>query len=342
MSPLGLDIGGAYLKASDGVRTSVTRPFAVWKQPDGLGAAVVELLGGFGACDLLAVTMTAELADCFSTKAEGVKRVLSAVEAAAGGRPVFVWQTGAEFVSPHVAREIPLLVAAANWHALATWAGRIVPRGAALLVDIGSTTTDIVPLLDGVPCSIGFTDRERLEAGELVYSGSRRTPVCAIAHSVPTTSGYCPLAAELFATTLDIYLLLGRIPEDAADCETANGRPVTVEHAHDRLARALCCDRTELPLDEAREIARFLADVQRQRISGAVDRVLSRVDGEPCGVILSGSGAFIGRDVVESHRRLKGVPVHALRDLCDPAAAEAACAFAVARLAAERLAEETG
>ena len=104
--------------------------------------------------DLFAVTMTAELSDCFRTKAEGVDFILRAVEDVAGTTPVFVWQTGAEFVTPAVAREIPLLVAASNWHALATWVGRLVPESGALLIDIGSTTTDIIPLLDGVPVPV--------------------------------------------------------------------------------------------------------------------------------------------------------------------------------------------
>ena len=61
---------------------------------------------------------------------------------------------------PCVAIESPLLAAASNWHALARFAGRYVPRGTGLLVDIGSTTCDIIPLVDGEPASGGRTDPE--------------------------------------------------------------------------------------------------------------------------------------------------------------------------------------
>ena len=337
MHVIGLDIGGANIKAADHAGQALERPFDLWKEPARLPAELSNLLSTGPAADLLAVTMTGELADCFETKAEGVNFILRAVETAAAGRPVFVWQTGAEFVTPAVAREIPLLVAAANWHALVTWLGRIAPRGPALLIDIGSTTTDVIPLQDGVPVPQGLTDVERLQSGELVYSGIRRTPVCAIAHSVPFGEGYCPLAAELFATTLDVYLTLSLIPEDAQDTHTANGRAATIAAAHDRLARAVCCDRTELSADDALAIARFVADVQQQRIAGAIERVAGRLPDPPGDVILSGSGEFLARIVASRAARLHQARQHSLSGTFSTAQAEAACAVAVAVLAQERL-----
>ena len=187
MKAIGIDIGGANLKAADAFGQAMSVPFAMWKEADNLQQAIEEMLAPFQPFDLLAVTMTAELADCFETKAIGVDFILSAVEQAADETPVVVWQTGAEFISVAVARDIPLLVAAANWHGLATWLGRLAPQGDALLIDIGSTTTDIIPLLNGVPIPTGLTDRERLQAGELVYSGIGRTPVSAFGQQCPVS-----------------------------------------------------------------------------------------------------------------------------------------------------------
>ena len=102
---------------------------------------------------------------------------------------------------------------------LATYAGRLAPVGSAILIDIGSTTTDIVGLVDGVPVPTGRTDRTRLECGELVYCGVRRTPLCALFG--------LEKAAEFFATTEDVYLTLGDLPEEPHRTDTADGRPVT-------------------------------------------------------------------------------------------------------------------
>ena len=173
---VGLDIGGANLKASNGLDRSLSRPFAVWRHPDQLAAALADLLAEFPRPGGIAVTMTAELADCYRTKEEGVARILDAVTEASEGQELFIWQTGGEFVTVDEALELTPLVAAANWHALATWAARSLTEGTGLLIDIGSTTADIIPLAPGIPLPNGRTDTERLLSGELVYSGVRRTP----------------------------------------------------------------------------------------------------------------------------------------------------------------------
>lgn len=337
MRVIGVDIGGANVKAADIDGNCHSRPFEIWKDPGMLAGVLLEVLGRFESRERVAVTMTAELSDCFTTKSEGVDFILSAVETAAAGAPIDVWQTGGEFVPPDVAREIPLLVAAANWHALATWAGRMVPGGSAMLIDIGTTTTDIVPLRDGVPVPVGQTDVERLLSGELVYTGVRRTPLCAVARSVPFREGDCPLAAELFATTLDVHLLLKKISEDGNDCQTANGRPATRDAAHDRLARMLCCDRRELSTTEARDVAEFLAATQSGQIASAIDRVIARQQKAPAEVLVSGSGAFLAGEIAATHAALRQSSIVSLNDALGTSLSEVACAFALARLAAERL-----
>jgi (4-(4-[2-(gamma-L-glutamylamino)ethyl]phenoxymethyl)furan-2-yl)methanamine synthase len=338
---VGLDIGGANIKAAHSDGQCRSRSFPLWKSPEKLADTLLSMIGDWLPCAGVAVTMTGELADCFETKAEGVDQILTAVEQAAGRTPIAVWQTVGEFVDAPTAREFWQLTAAGNWHALATFVGRVAPDGTALLLDIGSTTTDIIPLQNGLPNPTGRTDSERLISAELVYSGVRRTPVCAVAYSVPIErdvagNGYSQLAAEFFATTQDVYLLQGNVAEEPDDLDTANGRPATIAGAHDRLARQLCCDRSELSLDEAKSVADFLANVQRQRISGAIDRVLTTLD-TPCeAVIISGEGSFLGSQILANHSKLKDVSRHSLTEMFSAETSTAACAFALTRLASER------
>ncbi len=337
MSILGLDIGGANIKGADEAGRTVSRPFAMWKRHEQLADEIASILAEFPQTEHVAVTMTAELADCFATKSEGVRFILDAVESSAGSSQIDVWTTAGRFISAKEAASQPMLVAAANWHALATWCGRefLAPtRHSSLLLDIGTTTTDIIPLVEGRPVAQGLTDVARLQTGELSYSGVKRTPLCAIAHAVPFRDGYCPLAAELFATTLDVYLLLNEIAEDTKDLETANGKPATKAAAHDRLARCLCCDRDEVSFDEAVQIARFLADVQRQRLAGSLERVAARFETPVETVIVSGSGSFLARRLVAENRRTVTAKIVSLDEQLTPGIAEAACAYAVAQLLA--------
>ena len=64
----------------------------------------------------------------------------------------------------------PLSVAAANWAATARAVAMHHPD--ALLVDIGTTTTDLVPIVGGEVVAVGHTDPERLMSAELLYTGA--------------------------------------------------------------------------------------------------------------------------------------------------------------------------
>lgn len=336
MATLGLDIGGANLKAATEAGMARSRPFDLWRTPELLSPALRELINEFPAVDRIAVTMTGELADCFTTKAEGVTQIVRSATEAAGQMRLDIWSLRSGFISSNEAIAAPFDVAAANWHALTTWAGRLIPEGSGVLIDIGSTTCDIIPLSDGVPVPTGLTDVGRLLSGELVYSGVRRTPLSALANAVPFRDRTCPLAAELFATTLDVYLLLGRVAEDSDDRQTANGRPATRAAAADRVARMLCCDRTEISDSELQTIAEFLAEVQRKRIRGALDRVLARMETSVQSIVVSGSGSFLAEEIVANHLQLKDCFRVPLARLLSPQIADSACAYAIAVLAAER------
>jgi probable H4MPT-linked C1 transfer pathway protein len=336
MLALGLDIGGANLKTATSAGAARTEPFEIWRAPGELVKRLSDLIARFPPADVVALTMTAELADCFATKADGVRFIIEAVEEAAGSARIAVWLTAGEFAAPRSAVGRPRAVAAANWHALATWAGRLAPEGNALLLDIGSTTTDIIPLQDGRPVGLGSNDLDRLLNHELVYTGFRRTPLCAVANAVPVRGRPCPVAAELFATMLDVYLLLELAPESATDRNTADGRPATIACAHDRLARMVCCDHDEIELAEARSIARFFAEAQVRGLSSAVAAVVARDHEQFDTVIIAGSGESLARKIVAELPALQNARLVRLAEQLSPALAEAACAYAVAVLATER------
>ncbi len=338
LAVLGLDIGGANLKAAwygpGGwplmMDLAASRPFALWKDPAGLSGQLQDLLRRFPRPDRLAVTMTGELCDCFQSKRQGVHAILDAVEAAAASVPVRVWGTQGRFVDLAAARAHPLPIASANWLALATFAARYAePEGTALLIDIGSTTTDLIPIHDGRPAPQGRSDPERLRSGELVYTGVRRTPVCALVQE--------GVAAELFATTLDAYLLLGWLEEMPADCATADGRPATREAADLRLARMLGADRETSKPEERQKLAETVMRHQVRLVHSALGRVVNRLPAVPRTVIVAGEGEFLARTAVAGYSgSLSGCRVVSLRKELGPAESQAACAWAVAVLAAER------
>jgi uncharacterized hydantoinase/oxoprolinase family protein len=142
------------------------------------------------------------------------------------------------------------------------------------------------------------------------------------------------LAAELFATTLDAYLILGMIAEDAADRNTADGRPATNVAAHGRMARMLCGDLETSTEDQRRRLAEAVLKAQSSKIDWALNLALREFP-PPHTAVLAGEGAFLARRVlahVEWGRRCKQVD---LGRVLGPEISTAACAYAVAVLAAE-------
>ena len=324
---LGLDIGGANLKAAHAPSGEAqSRPFALWKHPTGLAAALADLISALPPAGAVAVTMTGELCDCWPSRLSGVHAILDAVVAVMGDRPLHVWTTKGVFVDLAGAKSKPHFVASANWLATAVYAGRFAPHGRALLIDIGTTTTDIVPMNDGRPVTKARTDSDRLQAGELVYRGWKRTPVCAL--------GNLSLAAELFATMHDVFLVCGFVPPAPDDRDTADGRPATVGAACDRLARMYCLDPAACSAQEMEVRASGLAGHLAMQIAGEVERVAARLTG-PIGTILAaGSGEFLLERVLT--RLTFTAPVVSLAERWGTAGSTAAAAFAVAMLCFER------
>jgi probable H4MPT-linked C1 transfer pathway protein len=331
MSLLALDIGGANLKAADGVGFGFSRYFPLWREPQNLAAAIVALLDESPPAERVVVTMTGELADCFRTKTEGVHAIIDAVIAAAGKRDVRVYLTVGSFVPPEVARVRAIEAAASNWHALATFVGRWIERSSALLVDIGSTTTDIVPIVNGEVASTGLTDPTRIAASELVYTGVVRSPICAVTPTIPWGGAMCRTAHELFATTWDAYLVTGDLPEEPASTHTADGRPATVEFARERLARAICADSSMFDEDDARRAAATVAEEQLALVSEAVTTVIGSMTVHPSVIVVSGQGEFLARRAAE--RVLPGAEIVSLGRRLGELLSRAAPAHALAVLA---------
>jgi probable H4MPT-linked C1 transfer pathway protein len=225
-------------------------------------------------------------------------------------------------------------VAAANWLALATYAGRLAPDGSALVLDIGSTTIDIIPMLDGIPIPRGRTDPERLRCQELVYSGVRRTPLCALLGP--------RVAAELFATTLDVYLALESIPEDVNDCDTADGRPATKANAHARLARMRCADLETSTAEERIELARLACHFQKMGVVRAIVQVVRDMPKLPENIVIAGSGEFLAPAIIDTclltYPALSSAKRLSLATMVGIEASQAGPAYALAMLAAEQLA----
>ena len=281
---VGVDIGGANIKfarsdirhpsdihTSDGQLRVPARSvyFPMWTDSSRLGDVLREGFATFGEIAAIVVTMTGELADCFLDRAEGVHFIAAAVCQAAdalGIRTVTFYGADGRFRDHQQIGEAVDLIAAANWHATASYAAKTLCDGEGLLIDIGSTTTDLIPIRCDAVATDAKTDHQRLVEGSLVYIGCGRTPVCSVVSKLTFAGQSCPLMNEGFATMDDAMVVLGMGTEDPQDCCSADGRPRTTSMAANRIARMVGLDHRAVSIDSAKVMANEILDASRQII----------------------------------------------------------------------------
>jgi len=331
---LAFDIGGANIKAADGLGWAASEPFPLWRQPEMLTDTLARIAIVRRPRRIVA-TMTGEIADCFPSREAGVRHIVAAVEAAARApeppATVAIYCTDGTLATPAAVHAWPLKAAAANWHAMARLAAAHATALHALAIDVGSTTTDIVPLVDAAPAPLTCDDVGRMATGELVYTGVERTPVAAIVRTLPWPRmgrSRRAIASERYADARDVWLVLGGIPEDAATSDTADGQPATRAAARIRLARMLLADPEAFSSADALAAAEWCARVQARTVARAIDQVSRSVGWRPTSIVLSGHGTCLARRAL-AHL---GWPVEtvSLPDLLGPDASRAACAHAIA------------
>jgi probable H4MPT-linked C1 transfer pathway protein len=330
---IGWDIGGVHLKAAraqsgrilEAIQIAAPLRSGVERLAEAFNRAQAEL----GAAGRHVVTMTGELADIFPSRPDGVACLAMLAARKLNGAPVSIYAGPAGYVGPEEACEHAGLVASANWHACASFiAGR---RRNALLIDMGSTTTDLVPIADGKVAARGYTDAQRLAAGELVYTGLVRSFIMACADRAPFKGAWTPLINENFANMADIYRILGSLPEETDMMATADGRQKTREGSRARLARMVGADDGDADDRAWTALARWFAEMQ---LRSAVDAAML-VDSQhllpaDAPVVAAGIGAHVVKEIAQRVGRscvafdvlLDGTPhARAAALHCAPAAA---------------------
>jgi (4-(4-[2-(gamma-L-glutamylamino)ethyl]phenoxymethyl)furan-2-yl)methanamine synthase len=319
---LGWDIGGVNTKvarltpAPDGpLLRSASVAYEIKDDPLALVDTLKQAASSVGSQtdDRHAITMTAELSQAFHTKREGVSFILDALEAAFSGCQLYVYTVDGRFLSTPEARKSFLLVSAANWAATASLVARSVPT--CVLIDIGTTSADLIPIVNGKVAARGRTDPERLLSGELVYTGALRTPAEAVASHVPLWDGEASIAADGFALIGDAHLWLGRLEPKDYTCRAPDGNVPSRESAADRLARVVCADRDILDDQAIEGIARALASAQVDTVATALERVLARWPSIKTAVV-TGLGDFIASEAAAS----LGLRIVPLSDRLGPSA----------------------
>ena len=296
----GWDIGGAHLKTAGldkrGALCALSQ-FAtpLWQGMQTLAHPVMQTLEALpaGRC-VHALTMTGELADCFPSRRDGVRTLVDYLSTRLGpDHPLYVYAGDKGLLTPAQAPERHADIASANWRATAAYAAQRL--GSGTLIDMGTTTTDIIPFHDGQVCHRGYADQQRLRSGELVYTGIVRTPVMAVVERLPYQRVWQSVAAECFATMADVYRITGELDERFDLLPAADAAAKTRYHSIKRLARMLGADHAEGGAEAPwLEVARYIAERQLEKIELAFNSVTAGFDaGVRRNIVAAGGGRFV-------------------------------------------------
>ena len=304
---VGWDVGGAHLKAArlarDGrIERAVQLPCPLWRGIDQLRTAMDGALNAVGPARDHAITMTGELTDLFPNREAGVAAILRTMADFLPGMRLHVYAGDAGFVEPRDALAQYRKVASANWQATAQLVATHVPD--ALMLDIGSTTTDIVPLVGSRIRARGTDDASRLASQELLYLGVVRTPLMALSGRWPFDGSWTGVCNEQFATTADIYRLTGELPADADQHTTSDNGPKNIEASARRLARMIGRDLEAAPIDSWIDLANWLRTTQMSLTEAAISRIVAHGNLDPAVPLVgAGAGQFLARAIADRSGR---------------------------------------
>ena len=280
MKIAGFDIGGAntdlaIIDFDDGEIKNIEVDFAylpMWSNNDDLSEVLVDLIENIcplSQIDAVGISMTAELVDAYDTKKDGVLDVVKKCEDTFTCPIAYVGVEG--MLSREEIEKTPLKAAAANWIATAQIATLISDN--CIFIDTGSTTTDIIPIKDGMECAIGKSDFDRSATGELVYTGTLRTNLASFLDKVQLNGKEYRVASELFAQTADVYMLLDLIDEEDYICDTFDGEGKSKVECARRIARVVCADLEMISMDDVVEMSKFIHQKQIEQIADGLKQV---------------------------------------------------------------------
>lgn len=336
----GWDIGGAHLKVArcdkNGQLEQVIQlPCALWRGIEELQLSMQQALRRLDCDrDIHAITMTGELVDAFPHRRAGVSAIIDSVSQILPASNCQIYAAEQGWLTPEQAKIDWQAVASMNWIASADFAASQVESG--LFIDIGSTTCDLVPISSHQVHPLGLTDHQRQISGSLVYTGAIRTPLMSLATEAPLNGTRVRLAAEWFASTADIWLLLDKLDGAEIQDSSADGSPWTAELSRQRLARMLAADADNASAPTWDLIAQWFAEKQLQDITEACLQVMTLYPLNNDSPII---GAGVGRFISEILSARLNRPYIDFASLCQSqsAAADHAPAAALALLAAKQL-----
>lgn len=292
---LGIDIGGAHLKVI-GIDKNNKVQFVdysncrIWEDIRLLKEKFVCLSKTFGNESIkCGITMSAELCDNFKSRKHGALILTEKCKHLKFNNFFYVKSSKTFLKEPKFKELISM-----NWHSV----GRLFEKKVenAIIVDFGSTTTDLICIKNKKLVNKFFDDFSRINNFELLYTGFTRTPIFGITNEICIGKNKLKIIPEFFSNTSDVYRILKKLKRKIDIDITADRSQKTIKDSFRRLSRSFGFDYHNKYQVKLKQICNEISSTQLNQIMNAVKKLEDRFSMKNFTVISSGIGQEVLSD----------------------------------------------
>ena len=301
---LGIDIGGAHIKLvglDKETKIILVKyiKFYFWKKKEKL-SKVFDFINSISSPNTkIGITLTAELCDIFETRLDGFKKIYSECKRL---KNKFFFYTSSKEV--FTVKSNTKKIISMNWHAT----GKFISRNLndAIVVDFGSTTTDIICIKNKIIKNLGFDDFSRLKNNELIYTGLTRTPIFGVMNELILNGINYPLIPEFFSSMSDVYRINKSLDKVLDIDDTADNTEKNLNQSFIRVARNFGFDFNKSNKELLKKISRKLINFQMKKIAISLDKLMIKFNmSKKVPIVLCGIGNEVLRNFLKSKNILE-------------------------------------
>ena len=237
------------------------------------------------------ITITAESCDNFTDRKHGMTNILENCSNHIVGNKLYYTNTN-KFVDYNSAINKTEKLFSTNWMLTSKFLNS--KKNIDLIIDIGSTTTDII--FKDMRIGSNINDYMRLVNKTLLYQGVVRTPLSMMTDNVLFKGNNISLVNEVFATTGDIFNLHGDIDFSKLDYLGADNLQFTKVNSFTRLARIIGLDYKESEREYLILLSKYFKELFISKIIENIKIIFSNKIGDIT-ISAIGEGRFLIEEI---------------------------------------------
>lgn len=273
---LGLDIGGAHIKIAVMSTSESGRTWQVDCIPvraDKFAASLDQILSMLVGEHLVDVTIASQTACLlYDDIHQGTTTIMQTLARYSTRNPTLAVDVCGNLYPINNVAQAPERFVCSNVAVTASLVAKLCSN--ALVLDMGSTSTDLIPIVDGTFEELLPT--ARLLSSAVLYLGVIRTPLQAVVSHLPYQGELLPVVGETIAAVADALVLTEDVSIDQYTMPTWDSGTKDVAGCTRRLAKLIAMNTHNFPQQAATFMAQYVREELLHKVVAAMYKVISK------------------------------------------------------------------